>query len=93
MRKLAIAAGLVALAVATPAVADGRGGSPSAGRSSAFAGAGGSFNRVFWGAWGREFATPHFSPRGRHFGWFRGKHWGWFKPHHPHWPHQPPHSP
>jgi len=94
MRKLAIAAGLAALVLATPALADGRGGSSPPGRSSPSFGYGALFHQL---AKDRGilafFSQPGSSSHGRHFGWFRGRHWGWFKPHNPHWPHEPPMSP
>lgn len=97
MRKLALVAGVVALATATPALADGRGkGSFASQGHSQMSGAfGHSMRRMMIGFWKPAFFGPppgFFSP-GRHYGWWRGKHWGWFKPKHPHWPHHPPVSP
>jgi hypothetical protein len=102
MRKLALAAGVVALATAAPAMADGRGkgGSlESRGNSQASAASAGTMSHFMSRLWRPAFLRPafftppgFFSP-GRHYGWFRGKHWGWYKPKHPHWPHDPPVSP
>jgi hypothetical protein len=87
MRKLALAAALVALTAPAPAFADGRG-SPSGDTLDRHLG------QVVSSLWRSAFSTPPgFSSPGRHFGWFKGKHWGWFKPKNPHWPHDPPASP
>lgn len=97
MRKLALVAGVVALATTTPALADGRGKGVShspPGQSQASLGFHGTFAQLVKSMWRPAFFTPPgFSSPGRHFGWFRGKHWGWFKPKNPHWPHEPPVSP
>ena len=97
MRKFALAAGLVALAAATPALAEGKGvrhSEASYSQSKASPQMREAFGHIISNAWRRAFATPPgFSSPGRHSGWFRGKHWGWFKPKHPHWPHDPPVSP
>jgi len=100
MKKLAIAAGLVALVLAAPALAGDRGGSSSQGRSNPTFGSPALkqmsnalrlamlTHSGFWSGDG-DFDWSH----GRHFGWSNGRHWGWFKPHNPHWPHEPPASP
>jgi hypothetical protein len=94
MNKLALAASVIALVTAAPAVAEGRGGHSPRGPSHAAFGGGGPWGHVTQGLWRHAFFGPpgFFSP-GRHLGWFFGRHWGWFRPHHPHWPHHPPHSP
>lgn len=94
MKKIAMAASLVALACAGPALADGRGGDSFSRGSPGSFGSGGPFGHVIRGLWGPAlFGPPGFHSPGNHFGWFFGRHWGWYRPHHPHWPHHPPHSP
>jgi opacity protein-like surface antigen len=83
MRKLALAAALVALTAPAAALADAKG-SP---RSDAL---NRPIGQVISDLWQSAFSTPPgFSSTGRHYGWSNGKHWGWFKPKNPHWPHDP----
>lgn len=96
MKILIAGAGLLLVAMGSPAVANGGGGGQNHNTPGSASKGFGHFSGLITGLRLHQAiygGSPGFFSHGNHYGWSRGHHWGWYKPHNPHWPHDHPASP